>query len=137
MDKEIIKNYIGKMLAAKEIGLEFDLFGTPEYDREGEFTGINLFLAEHKAKNDICPMHTTNTNFLVVSFEEIKNKKEEIKSLIEKEVYGEDCSYIDLSDAEFEEKEQIVKNTNTKIYEEKWLEKILSEIKERIDNMKF
>lgn len=137
MDKEIIGNYINKMLEVNKIGLELDLFGTPEYDKQGEFIGIKLFLAEHKAKIYICPMYTTNTNFLVLSFQTIKSQKEEIKSLIEKEVFGEDCCYIDLPDEEYEAKEQIVKNTDTKIYKEKWLDNIFNQITDRIKNMSF
>lgn len=138
LDKEIISNYINKMLEANKIGLELDLFGTPRYDMEGDFLGIELFLAEHKGKHNVIPMCTETHNFIVLSFDSANKKQTEIEHAVF-DSFFEDCDIdeFDMDDEEYERRELLAKKADRKPFEEKWLDDKVSKISNRIEKMNF
>ena len=137
LDKEIISDYINKMLEANKIGLELDLFGTPRYHMDGDFLGIELFLAEHKGKHNIIPMHTETYNFLVISYDSIKRKKLEIEDAVY-DSFFEDCDDVfEMDDEEYNRRKELIKKADRKPFEEKWLDDTVSKISKRIEKMNF
>ena len=137
LDKEIISDYINKMLEANKIGLELDLFGTPKYDLEGDFLGIELFLAEHKGKLNVVPLYTKTHNFIVLSFERVKRKQTEIEDAVY-DSFFEDCDLVfEMDDKEYDRSEELIKKADRKPFEEKWLDNKINKIMERLEKIKF
>lgn len=125
-DREDIGQLINKMLGAKEIGIELDLLGTKEHN------GVKLFLVETSMKDILiarlafsCPV------FEVLNYTTIQNKEENIKDMIENEVFG-DIDIEELDDNENIEKinlaEKIYKSDKRKEYENIWVDKYVERV---------
>lgn len=135
--KTQIKEYMDKMLKANEIGLELDLFVSPRYsETDGEFIGFKLFLAEHKAMRQICPLNPSNYNYLIMSLKQVLSKKHDITDMIDCTLYDKFGDLEDMTDEEYKEVEVFEKNLDRQVYEEKWFDGLCDKIDEKLESIK-
>ena len=135
--KNQIKEYMDKMLKANEIGIELDLFVNAQYSTgDGGFIGFKLFLAEHKAMREISPLIPSNHNYVMISLNQVLNKEQEVKNMIDYAIYDKFGDQFDMTEEEDKEVELYEKNINREFYEEKWLNELLNRVDEKLEFIK-
>ena len=136
-NKNQIKEYMDKMLKAKEIGLELDLFVNAQYSTgDGGFIGFKLFLAENKALREISPLNLSIHNYVIISLNQVINKEQDITNVIDDVVFDKFGDCFDMTADEYKEVELFEKNVDRKVYEEKWLNELLDKVDEKLEFIK-
>lgn len=129
LDKEILNDCVNKMLAAKKIDIELTLMA--RYDE--------IYLVESKASEGIIfdSISSGKDNvYVILSYKDIKNMDYKITSLIENDLFSDEELYnFDETDEEFKRKQNIIENTDRKVYEEKWFDNLYEKAKARIEKM--
>lgn len=129
LDKEILNDCVNKMLAAKKIDIELTLMA--RYDE--------IYLVESKASEGIIfdSISSGKDNvYGILSYKDIKNMDYKITSLIENDLFSDEELYnFDETDEEFKRKQNIIENTDRKVYEEKWFDNLYEKAKARIEKM--
>ena len=136
-NKKQVEEYMDKMLKAKEIGLELDLFVNVQYSTgDGDFIGFKLFLAEHKALREISPLKLSIHNYIMISLNQVLNKEQDVTNMIDDIVSDKFGDCFDMTADEYKEVELYEKNVDRKIYEEKWLNELLDKVDEKLEFIK-